>query len=82
MNRVPSPIENEQADFGAAEIRASLRKLERRDMWFWGNAVVIILGLAIAVLSLSAYVAGKRTFLGLDYVSAIHILVALVVVFI
>ena len=81
MNRVPSPIENEHADFGAAEIRANLRKLERRDLWVWGNAVVIILALSMVVLALSAYVAGKKTFFGFDYSSAIRILVTLVIVF-
>lgn len=81
MNHVPSPIENEHADFGAAEIRTSLRKLERRDLWVWGNAVVVILALAAAVFTLSAYVAGKKTFFGLDYSSAIRILVTLVLVF-
>lgn len=80
-NRIPSPIESEQADFGAAEIRANLRRIERRDLWVWGNAIVIILGLAATVLSLSAYVAGKKTLLGLDYSSAIRILVTLVIVF-
>ena len=79
--RIPSPIESEQVDFGAAEIRADLRRLERRDLWVWSSAVVIILGLAVALLSLSSYFAGKRTFLGLDYASAIYILVTLVIIF-
>lgn len=81
INRIPSPIESEHADFGAAEIRASLRKIERRDLWVWGIAIVIILGLAATVLSLSAYVAGKKTLFNLDYSSAIRILVTLVIVF-
>lgn len=79
--RIPSPIESEQVDFGAAEIRADLRRLERRDLWVWSSAVVIILGLAVALFSLSSYFAGKRTFLGLDYASAIYILVTLVIIF-
>jgi len=81
MNRVPSPIENEQADFGAAEIRANLRKVERRDLWVWGNAIIIILALAVTVFSLSSYLVGKRTFLGLDQTLAVRILVTLVLVF-
>jgi diguanylate cyclase (GGDEF)-like protein len=80
-NRVPPPIENEHADFGVEEIRGSLRRLERRDLWVWGNAVALILGLAAAVLTLSAYVAGKKTFFGSDYTLTIRILVTLVLVF-
>jgi len=81
MNRIPSPIENEQSDFGAAEIRASLQKLERRDLWVWGNAIVIILALSIAVFSLSSYLVGKHTFLGLDESFAVRVLITLVLVF-
>lgn len=80
MNRV-SPIENEQSDFGAAEIHANLQKLERRDLWVWGNAIAIILALSAAVFSLSAYLAGKKTFFGFDYSLAVRILVTLVLVF-
>lgn len=80
-NPVPPPIENEHADFGVEEIRGSLRRLERRDLWVWGNAVTVILGLAAAVFSLSAYVAGKSTFFGFDYTLTIRILVTLVLVF-
>jgi diguanylate cyclase (GGDEF)-like protein len=80
-NRVPPPIENEHADFGVEEIRGSLRRLERRDLWVWGNAVALILGLAAAVFSLSAYVAGKKTFFGSDFTLTIRILVTLVLVF-
>ena len=81
MNRVPSPIENEQSDFGAAEIRASLQKIEQRDLWVWSNAVVIILALAITIFSLSSYLVGKKTFLGLDQTLAVRILVTLVLAF-
>lgn len=81
MKRMPSPIENEQSDFGAAEIRANLQKLERRDLWVWGNAIVIILALTAAVFSLSAYLSGKKTFLGFDYSFAVRVLVTLVLVF-
>ncbi len=81
MNRIPSPIDNENSDFGASEIRASLQKLERRDLWVWGNAVVIIFALTAAVFSLSAYLTGKKTFFGLDYSFAVRILVILVLIF-
>ena len=81
MNSSSSPIENEQSDFGAAEIRANLQHLERRDLWVWGNAVVIILALAAAVFSLAGNLAGTKTFFGLDYSFAVRILVALVLGF-
>jgi diguanylate cyclase (GGDEF)-like protein len=81
MNGIPSPIENEHADFGAAEIRADLRRLERRDLWVWGNAVVIILALSATVFSLSPYVSGKNTVFGLDYSFSIRVLVTLVLAF-
>jgi len=54
MENVPSPIENENSDYGAAKISADLRRLEQRDLWAWMNAVVIILGLTGVVFSLSA----------------------------
>jgi diguanylate cyclase (GGDEF)-like protein len=83
MNRVPSPIENENSDYGAAEIRANLQKLERRDLWVWGNAVVVILALTAAVFSLSAsfYLIGAKTLFGLDYRIAVRALVSLVLIF-
>jgi len=81
MNRIPSPIENEQSDFGAAEIRSNLQKIERRDLWVWGNAIVIIIALAVAIFSLSSYLVGNKTFLGVDESLAVRILVTLVLVF-
>jgi diguanylate cyclase (GGDEF)-like protein len=81
INRVPSPIENEHADFGAAEIRSNLQKLERRDLWVWAYAVTIILALSVAILSLSANLAGRKTVFGLNERTAVQILVALVLVF-
>jgi diguanylate cyclase (GGDEF)-like protein len=81
MSQATSPIENEYSDFGAAEIRANLQRLERRDLWVWGNAVVVILALSIAVFSLSFYLAGKKTFFGFDESTAVRILVTLVLIF-
>jgi diguanylate cyclase (GGDEF)-like protein len=37
----------------AEELHAKLRKLERRDWWLWGAAVVVMLLLTVAVISLS-----------------------------
>ena len=83
MNNVPSPIENENSDYGAEKIRADLRRLERRDIWAWMNAVVIILGLTGAVFSLSASLQwmGMKTVLGVDYRVAVRALVILVLAF-
>ncbi len=80
---VPSPIEDENSDFGAAKISADLRRLERRDMWAWMNAVVIILGLTGAVFSLSASLQwmGVKTVFGFDYRVAVRALVILVLAF-
>ena len=81
MNRVPSPIENEQSDFGAAETRANLQRLERRDLWVWANAIVVILALSVAILALTANLTGRKTILGFTESTAAQILVALVLVF-
>lgn len=81
MNRVPSPIENERSDFGADETRAILKRLERRDLWVWANAIVVILALSVAILALTANLTGRKTLLGLNESSAAQILVALVLVF-
>ena len=83
MDNVPSPIENENSDYGAAKISADLRRLERRDLWAWMNAVVIILGLTGAVFSLSASLQwmGMKTVLGVDYRVAVRALVILVLAF-
>ena len=83
MDNVPSPIENENSEYGAAKISADLRRLERRDLWAWMNAVVIILGLTGAVFSLSASLQwmGMKTVLGVDYRVAVRALVILVLAF-
>jgi hypothetical protein len=74
---------NENSDFGVAKISADLRRLERRDLWAWMNAVVITLGLTGAVFSLSASLQwmGMKTVLGVDYRVAIRALVILVPAF-
>jgi len=83
VDNVPSPIENENSDYGAAKISADLRRLEQRDLWAWMNAVVIILGLTGAVFSLSASLQwmGMKTVLGVDYRVAVRALVILVLAF-
>jgi hypothetical protein len=52
MNPTSYQIDNGNSDFGASEIRANLRRVGRRELWMWGNVVVVILGLSAAVVSL------------------------------
>lgn len=83
MNTNSTPLFQGEPDYGAADIQANLRKLERRDLWVWGNAAIIILSLTAAIfsLSLSFYLRGEKTFFGLDLKLAVRALVVLVLIF-
>jgi diguanylate cyclase (GGDEF)-like protein len=83
MNTDSTPLFQSEPDYGVAEIQANLRKLERRDLWVWGNAAIIILSLTAAIVSLSVslYLKGAKTFFGLDLKLAVRALVVLVLVF-
>ena len=83
MNPSNAPITSKDADYGIAEIRSNLRKLERRDLWVWGNAAIIILSLTALVVSLSVsfYLKGAKTIFGWDLSLAVRALVGLVLVF-
>ncbi len=83
MNQTISPLTSKDADYGVAEIRSSLRQLERRDLWVWGNAAIIILSLTALVVSLSVslYLKGAKTIFGWDLSMAVRALVALVLIF-
>jgi len=83
MNTDSTPLFQNEPDYGAAEIQANLRKLERRDLWVWGNAAIIILSLTAAIFSLSVsfYLRGEKTLFGLDLRLAVRALVVLVLVF-
>ena len=83
MNSPTAPIPPIDADHGVAEIRSSLRQAERRDLWMWGNAVIIILSLAALLVSLSVslYLKGATTIFGWDLSTAVRVLVGMVVVF-
>ena len=83
MERSSSKVDSVHADFGLDEIRAHQRRVERRDLWVWGNALILILGLTAAVVSLSASVLlhGTRTFWGFDLSLSVRILVVLVILF-
>jgi diguanylate cyclase (GGDEF)-like protein len=83
LNTSIAPITSTDADYGVAEIRSNLRKLERRDLWVWGNAVIIILSLTALLVSLSVslYLKGAKTIFGWDLSLAVRVLVGLVLVF-
>jgi diguanylate cyclase (GGDEF)-like protein len=52
MNNQPTPLEL-PAENRLEEIQANLRKLERRDWWLWIVAIIVMLLLTFAVVSLS-----------------------------
>jgi len=83
MNSSIAPIKTQEADYGVTEIRSSLRKVEQRELWVWGNAAIIILSLTALVVSLSVslYLKGAKTIFGWDLSLAVRALVGLVVVF-
>ena len=83
MNSSLAPITSTDADYGVAEIELNLRKLERRDLWVWGNALIIILSLTALLVSLSVslYLKGAKTIFGWDLSLAVRVLVGLVLVF-
>jgi diguanylate cyclase (GGDEF)-like protein len=83
MKTDSTPLFQNEPDYGAADIQANLRKLERRDLWVWGNAAIIILSLTAAIFSLSVsfYLRGEKTLFGLDLRIAVRALVVLVLIF-
>jgi diguanylate cyclase (GGDEF)-like protein len=83
MNDSHPPIQGEEPDYGMAKVRADLQKVERRDLWSWGNAILVILGLTAAVVSLAATAAlkGTTTLYGVDLSIAVRALVFLILAF-
>ncbi len=83
MNFSIAPISTKDSDYGVAEIRSNLLKAERRNLWVWGNAVIIILGLTALVVSLSVslYLKGDGAIFGWDLSLAVRVLVGLVLIF-
>ena len=83
LNHSTAPISTVDADHGVAEIRSSLRRAERRELWMWGNAVIVILSLAALLVSFSVslYLKGAKTIFGWDLSMAVRVLVGLVLVF-
>lgn len=83
MNQTIAPITSERADYGVEEIRASQRQLERRDLWVWGNAIIVILSLTalVVALSVSFYLEGVKTIFGWKLSMAVRALATIVVLF-
>src|SRR6202046_1694109 len=75
-----APGASQGADYDAAELQSTLRKLERRDLWTSGNVAIIILGLTALVVSLSVslYLKSPKTVFGWDLSLAVWALVGLV----
>ncbi len=78
-----APITTEDPDYGVAEIQSNRRKLERRGLWVWGNAAIIILALTALVVALSAslHLRVPRPSYVWDLNSSVWGLVALVLIF-
>lgn len=53
MNKLEPETIGEPADLRLQEIQASLRRLERQDWWLWCAAIVVMLLLSVALISLS-----------------------------
>lgn len=53
MTKDPTSIPEVLQESRLQEIQASLKKLERRDWWLWSLAIVVMLLLTVAVISLS-----------------------------
>ncbi|MFZ0884008.1 MAG: GGDEF domain-containing protein [Candidatus Acidiferrales bacterium] len=78
-----APITPEDPDYGVAEIQSNRRKLERRGLWVWGNAALIILALTALVVALSAslHLRIPKPSYGWDLNSNVWGLVGLVLIF-
>ena len=79
--RAESPIESGVEEM--QRIRASLARLERQDWWLWSAAVVVMLLLTMAVVSMSlpALIADPHSFFQFHLEQAVRGLVGLVLLF-
>ncbi len=59
MSTMDLPLPETGAEHRSQEIRRGLRQIERRSWWLWGNAVLVILSLTAAVVTLSVSVLTK-----------------------
>lgn len=83
MSTSPESLPEEFVDTRLREIQARLRKLERRDWWLWSLAVVVMLLLTLAVVSLSfpELMKIEDQFFQFSLSQAVHGLVGLVLLF-
>ena len=83
MTTVPQTLPEEPVESRLQEIHASLQKLERRDWWLWGLAVLVMLLLTAAVVSLSFpnLLKVEDTFFQFSLNQAVRGLVGLVLLF-
>jgi diguanylate cyclase (GGDEF)-like protein len=83
IHSAQSPIDGKNIDFGAAVIQADIRRLERHDLWVWGNTIIVILGLTALVVALSISLFRKDivALYGLNISTAVRMLVVLVLGF-
>src|ERR1700688_1812032 len=79
----PSPILELSSSQNLTDIREQLKKLERRDWWLWSLAVIVMLLLTVAVVSLSFpdLVAPQDEFFQFSLNQAVRGLVGLVLLF-
>ena len=75
---LPPASADDAPDRAAAEAQAHLRDLERRIVWIWGNAVIVILTLTAAFVSvwvsLWGISAGVRVLVGLVLIFTAHMI--------
>ncbi len=83
MSEIELGFQPEATDERMRDIRARLRRLERRDWWLWWAAVMVMLLLTIGVVSLSvpALAVSQDSFFQLNLSLAVRGLVGLVLLF-
>ncbi len=83
MSTTELPLPNVSAENRTQEIRRGLRRLERRDWSLWGSAVLVMLSLTAAVVSLSLSVSPKpdEPFFQFHIAQSVRALVGLVLLF-
>lgn len=83
MNDKTTPLFHSEPDHNAAEIQSNLRQLERRALWVWGNAILIILSLTATVVALavSLHLKTQKTLFGVNVRAAVWALIVLILIF-
>jgi diguanylate cyclase (GGDEF)-like protein len=83
MNAKTTPLFQSEPECNAADIQSNLRQLERRDLWVWGNAILIILSLTATVVALSAslHLKTQKTLFGVNVRAAVWALIVLILIF-